>query len=159
MSGRCILGIDPGKSGAVAFYFTSEPFRVAVEDMPIVNEKVSGALLSDIIAKYGPSYAVVEAVGARPGQGVTSMFNFGVSYGIALGVLGVRAIPMHFVTPAKWKRHYALPADKEASRAKAIQLFPACASSFARKKDDGRAEAALIAKYGAEVLFPWSAAA
>jgi hypothetical protein len=159
MSDRVILGIDPGKTGALAFYFTAEPFRVAVEDMPIVNDKVNAPLLSDILWKYGPTYAVIEAVGARPGQGVSSMFNFGVSYGIAIGVLGTRAVPLHFVTPAKWKKHFGLSSDKEQSRAKAIQLFPACSSSFARKKDDGRAEAALIAKYGAETLFPWSAAA
>jgi hypothetical protein len=156
---RVILGVDPGKSGALAFYFTSEPFRVAVEDIPIVNDKVSPHLLADMLRKYSPTYAIVEMVGARPGQGVTSMFNFGVSYGMVLGVLGTRATPLHFVTPQKWKKHYGLSADKEQSRAKAIQLFPSCAASFARKKDDGRAEAALIAKYGAETLFPWSAAA
>ena len=156
---RCILGIDPGASGAIAFYFTNAADRVSVKDMPTVDGAISSALLADIIRCHGPCVAVIEAVGAMPGQGVSSMFNFGKAFGQAIGVVGALKIPAHFVTPGKWKKHYRLSADKEECRARALQLFPACAEHFARKKDHGRAEAALIAKFGAETLFPWSAAA
>jgi crossover junction endodeoxyribonuclease RuvC len=87
-----------------------------------------------------------------PGQGVTSMFNFGRSYGDVRGVIGAMEVPLHFVTPQKWKKHFGLSSDKEQSRLRAIRMFPAVADSFKRKKDDGRAEAALIALYGSEVL-------
>jgi crossover junction endodeoxyribonuclease RuvC len=156
---RCILGIDPGASGAIAFYFTDAPDRVSVHDVPTVDGAISSALLADLIRTHGPSIAVIEAVSAMPGQGVSSMFNFGKAFGQAIGVVGTLKIPAHFVTPSKWKKHFRLSSDKEECRARALQLFPACAASFARKKDHGRAEAALIAKFGAETLFPWSAAA
>lgn len=152
----CVMGVDPGLSGAIAFLFPDDPHRVAVEDMPVVDGNVSASLLAASIRKFAPSYAVIEHVGAMPGQGVTSMFNFGKAVGQVIGVGGALNIPLHFVTPAKWKRRFALSADKEEARAKALQFFPSCAASFARKKDHGRAEAALIAKYGAEELFPWS---
>lgn len=156
---RCICGIDPGLSGALAFIFQNEPNRVAIEDMPIADGDVCAPLLSDIIRKYRPSYAVIEFVSSMPGQGVASTFKFGKSYGQALGVLGAHNVPLHYVTPRKWKQRFNLTAEKDESRAKALQLFPACAASFARKKDHNRADAALIAKYGLEVLFPWSTAA
>lgn len=155
---RCIMGIDPGLSGAIAFLFIDEPHRVAVEDMPVVDGNVSASLLTQKIKAFAPSYAVIEHVHAMPKQGVSSTFNFGKAFGQVIGVGGALNIPLHFVTAAKWKRRFLLSADKEEARAKALQLFPACAASFARKKDHGRAEAALIAKYGAEELFPWSVA-
>ena len=156
---RILLGIDPGLSGAIAFYFTMTPDRVSVVDMPIADGNVSAPLLAAEIKKYGPSIAVVESVHAFSGQGVSSMFNFGKAFGQAIGVVGALNIPIQFVSPAKWKRHYGLSADKEECRAKALQLFPGCAEHFKRKKDHNRAESALIARYGAETLFPWSAAA
>lgn len=159
MTDRVIMGIDPGLSGAIAFYFQNEPTRVAVEDMPLADGNISAALLADRIVTFGPTYAVIESVSAMPGQGVVSMFNFGKAFGQAIGVIGALNIPLHFVTPRKWKAAYNLGSDKEECRAKALMLFPSCAASFARKKDHGRAEAALIAKYGSDVLFPWSAAA
>jgi crossover junction endodeoxyribonuclease RuvC len=155
----CILGIDPGASGALAFYYLETRDRVAVEDMPLVDGGISSALLAQTIRKMGPRMAMIESVGARPGQGVSSMFAFGKSFGQALGVLGALEVPTHFITPAKWKKHFRLTSDKEEARYKAIQFFPACAGHFARKKDHGRAEAALIARYAAETMFPWSAAA
>lgn len=156
---RCICGIDPGLSGAIAFIFEGDPTRVAVEDMPLADNNISAPLLAAIIKKYAPSYAVIEFVAAMPKQGVTSTFNFGKAYGQAIGVLGAHNIPLHYVTPRKWKQRFNLSAEKEEARAKALQLFPICAESFKRKKDHNRADAALIAKYGIEVLFPWSAAA
>jgi hypothetical protein len=148
----CILGIDPGRSGAIAFYFSDHPERVSVEDMPNVAGEVDAATLAKRIAAIAPDLAFVERVGAMPGQGVSSTFKFGRSYGIALGVIGAAAIPLHLVTPAKWKAHMRLSSDKEQARALALRLFPACSEHFQRKKDHGRAEAALIARYGAEVL-------
>lgn len=156
---RIILGIDPGASGALAFYFTDKQDRVSCYDMPIVDDAINPTLMANLIRQYSPHVAVIEAVSARPGQGVVSMFSFGKSFGMAIGVIGAMKITTHFVTPQTWKKHYRLSSDKEECRARALQLFPACAEAFARKKDHGRAEAALIAKYGAEILFPWSAAA
>jgi crossover junction endodeoxyribonuclease RuvC len=159
MSDRCICGIDPGLSGALAFIFQNDPNRVAIEDMPTADGDICAPLLSAIIKKYAPSYAVIEFVASMPGQGVASTFKFGKSYGQALGVLGAHNVPLHYVTPRKWKSRFNLAAEKDEARAKALQLFPACADHFARKKDHNRADAALIAKYGLEVLFPWSTAA
>lgn len=160
MGDRCILGVDPGLTGALAFIFQNEPNRVAIEDMPVADGDICAPLLSSLIRKYAPSYAVIEFVASMPGQGVASTFKFGKSYGQAIGVLGSHNVPLHYVTPSKWKSRFnLLKTDKEASRNKALQLFPACAASFSRKKDHNRADAALIAKYGLEVLFPWSTAA
>ena len=155
----CILGLDPGVSGAIAFYFSEAPDRIAVEDVPAVAGEISAQLLAERIKAHGPSIAMIERVSAMPKQGVVSMFNFGVSFGQARGVIGALSIPLHYVTPGKWKRHFNLTSDKDEARALAIRLFPTCAASFARKKDHGRAEAALIARYAFETLFPASAAA
>jgi hypothetical protein len=155
MSDVCIIGVDPGLSGAIAFYFPSQPMRVAVHDMPLADGEVCAPLLAEMIVDYQPSLAVIERVGAMPGQGVVSMFNFGRAYGDVRGVVGALAIPVHYVTPQKWKKHYQLSSDKEECRGRALQLFPACADHFKRKKDHGKAEAALIAKYGAEMVYDW----
>jgi hypothetical protein len=159
MSDVCIIGVDPGLSGAIAFYFPSQPMRVAVHDMPLADGEVCAPLLAEMIVDYQPSLAVIERVGAMPGQGVVSMFNFGRAVGDVRGVIGALAIPAHYVTPQKWKKHYQLPADKEICRKRALQLFPSCAKSFEYKKHHGRAEAALIAKYGAEMVYNWGKAA
>lgn len=159
MTEVCILGVDPGLSGAVAFYFPAHPERVAVEDMPVAGGEVSAALLAEIVVSFQPSLAVIEQVAAGHGWGRSACFNFGRSVGDVRGVLGALAIPIKYVSPKAWKKHYHLPADKDESRARALQLFPSCAEHFKRKKDDGRAEAALIAKYGAEVMFDWARAA
>lgn len=153
MSGRntCIMGIDPGASGALAFIFTDAPDMVSVEDMPVAAGRVCGAQIGDTLRRLRPDFAIVELVGARPGQGVSSMFNFGCSFGTAIGAVTSNTVPLHFVSPAKWKKHFGLiGADKEASRALALRLWPARTELFARKKDSGRAEAALIARYGLE---------
>lgn len=147
----CIMGCDPGLSGAIAFYFPTFPQQISVKDMPVVDNQVDAAALTDLILQMKPDLAICEMVGARPGQGVSSMFNFGVSFGRLTGVITSCHVPLHFVTPAKWKKHFRLPADKEASRAYAVRMWPQ-SDHFRRKKDEGRAEASLIARYGAETI-------
>ena len=85
-----------------------------------------------------------------PKQGVSSTFKFGKAYGVVIGVVAALKIPVHFVAPSVWKRHFGLSADKEEARARALQYWPERAELFARKKDHGRAEAALLARYAAE---------
>jgi hypothetical protein len=147
-----LMGIDPGVSGAVAFYFPMVPSRIAVDDVPVAGGEINVHELARLIRIHRPTMAIIERVNAMPGQGVASSFNFGRSYGDVRGVIGACDVPMHLVTPQKWKKHFGLSADKEESRLRAIRLFPSVADSFKLKKHDGRAEAALIALYGAEVL-------
>jgi Holliday junction resolvasome RuvABC endonuclease subunit len=147
-----IVGIDPGVSGAVAFYSPSAPDRIAVDDAPVAGGEISAPHLASMIRRYAPSMAVIERVNAFPGQGVSSVFNFGRSYGDVRGVVGALNIPLHAVSPQKWKKHFGLSADKDQSRMLAVRLFPAVADHFKLKKHHGRAEAALIALYGAQVL-------
>ena len=145
------LGIDPGQTGALAL-INHDGRLVDVWDMPVVDKRVSPVLLADIITEldYGREFgaklvAVVEQVASMPGQGVASTFKFGTSYGIVLGVIASRHLETIHVTPAKWKREMGLSKDKGVSRRKAIDRWPAMARWFARVKDDGRAEAALLA--------------
>lgn len=153
---KVICGIDPGLSGAIAFLFPDHPERVAVYDMPLVDGKINGVGLAQLVEQFNPDCAVVELVGAMPGQGVSSMFNFGRAVGVAIGVLAAHKVPVHFPTPTKWKRHFNLGKDKEESRSLAIERWPLCAESFSLRKHHGRAEACLLAAYGGEVV--WSAA-
>jgi crossover junction endodeoxyribonuclease RuvC len=150
-----ILGIDPGLSGALAFLDT-ETNIVAVEDMPTVtvirNKKekreVSPQLIAAAIIKRHVDAAYLERVNAMTGQGVSSVFSFGRSAGVIEGVLAAFDIPTTLVLPLTWQRAMDVRGGKDASRERAMQLFPASAELFQRKKDDGRADAALIAKYG-----------
>lgn len=150
-----ILGIDPGLSGALAFLDT-ETNIVAVEDMPTVtvirNKKekreVSPQLIAAAIIKRHVDAAYLERVNAMTGQGVSSVFSFGRSAGVIEGILAAFDIPTTLVLPLTWQRAMDVRGGKDASRERAMQLFPASAELFQRKKDDGRADAALIAKYG-----------
>jgi hypothetical protein len=153
-----IMGIDPGISGAVAFYFPVVPARIAVDDVPVAGGEINVSELARMIRIHRPTVAVIERVSAMPGNGAVSMFNFGRSYGDVRGVIGALDIPLHFVTPQKWKKYFGLSADKDESRLRAIRMFPAVAEQFKLKKHHGRAEAALIALYGAEVLLGRAAA-
>lgn len=146
----CILGIDPGASGAIAFYFPDHPELIAAEDVPLAGGKIDAATLAARIRQMKPDLGIIEQVGPMPKQGVSSTFNFGAAYGAVLGVIGALAIPSHLVTPPRWKKHFRLSADKEEARALALRLWPARAELFARKRDHGRAEAALLALYGAQ---------
>jgi crossover junction endodeoxyribonuclease RuvC len=141
------MGLDPGASGAVAFYYPNSPQLISAYDVPLVDKQINAAALYDLIRNYGPALAVVEIVHAMPKQGVSSSFNFGKSYGTALGVVGSLKIPTVHVSPTKWKKYFALSADKEEARFLAISKWPDSVH-FRRKKDNGRAEAALLALYG-----------
>lgn len=145
-----ILGIDPGLSGA--FALLDDGALSLVDDLPTMGTKtarqINGAQLAATLSPLPINVAVVELVGAMPGQGVSSMFRFGHAVGQVLGILQALKIPLVRVTPGVWKRSFGLGAEKDASRARAINLFPQHHASFARVKDDGRAEAALIALWG-----------
>lgn len=150
MADRLVLGIDPGLTGALAVFNPARPGAVVVHDMPVAGGMVDAAELARLVREIGPTEAVVEQVASRPGQGVASMFKFGTCYGAALATAAAVGIPVRLVPPTRWKKHFRLGADKEGARALAVRLWPAC-PSFSRKKDHGRAEAALIARFGAEV--------
>ena len=147
---KCIMGLDPGISGAVAFYFPDQRAGISAYDVPIVGKEINASALFDLIHQYAPDLAVIEIVHSMPKQGVASSFNFGMSYGIAKGVVGSLHIPTINVAPTKWKKHFGLTADKEQARALAISTWP-FSEHFRRKKDNGRAEAALLALYGARI--------
>jgi crossover junction endodeoxyribonuclease RuvC len=143
-----ILGIDPGLGGALALI--GDGF-LAVEDMPVMGvgrqKVVNGAQVANIVDRWEPDTVMLERVHAMPKQGVVSAFRFGQVLGTIEGiVLGIN-IPLRYCTPQKWKKHFRLNADKEQARMQAIRLFPSLADQLSRKKDDGRAEALLIAKY------------
>ena len=152
-----IIGIDPGAGGAVAILERGGRL-VQVFEMPAVEvvvggkakRRVSPEMLAAELRLYNVdgTTAIVEQVSAMPGQGVSSMFSFGEAYGLAKGVLAGLAIPVSTVTPGKWKRALQLNAGKDAARAKAAALWPEQAGEFRRVKDDGKAEAALIAYWG-----------
>ncbi|CAB5178791.1 hypothetical protein UFOVP156_36 [uncultured Caudovirales phage] len=151
-----IIGIDPGLNGAIAVLDQSQKLLVC-HDMPTVTlqsskttkRQVNEHQVAEILQRVQPTHAFLEFVSARPNQGVTSMFNFGVSYGIIRGVLGALQIPYSFVTPQKWQRDLGVAKGKDANRLRAIQLYPESVNYFSRARDDGRADAALIAHWGA----------
>lgn len=137
-----ILGVDPGKQGAFAL----------IEDgalQTIYDVADTEAMVAKHIGHLLPiDLAVVELVHAMPKQGVTSTFTFGMGFGVIKGVLAAYQVPVRFVTPQEWKKGLKLTKDKASSRQRASELFPEWAGWFARAKDDGRAEAALIAYCG-----------
>jgi crossover junction endodeoxyribonuclease RuvC len=140
--------IDPDLSGAGAI-LDERGAMIEVFDLPTIGEgaqrRVDAANLADLIREHAPyAFAIVEQVGARPGQGVSSMFRFGT----ILGLIGALAIPVRHVSPAKWKKALGLNSDGETSRARAIETSPAQAELFALKRDHNRAEAALLGLYG-----------
>lgn len=146
------IGIDPGLTGAIAVLSDTGKF-VAVHDMPVMKlgkskkNQVDPVALSELILGIAPTSAVLEKVGAMPGQGVSSMFNFGMGYGVIQGVLAALWVDYALSTPQKWKKECGLIGkEKDAARLLAIELFPD--ASLARKKDGGRADALLIAKFG-----------
>ena len=145
----CIMGVDPGVSGAVAFYYPDYPQRIAVYDMPSIGKEVNCPELRALMMQYRPNLAVIESVHAMPKQGVSSSFNFGMSYGMVRGVIAACCVPQILVSPRKWKSFFSLTADKDVSRRLAILTWPE-SEYFNRKKDDGRAEAALLALYGSK---------
>ena len=143
-----ILGVDPGITGGIAFLFAN---RVVAEDIPTAGGEVDVDTLVRRVREMQPALAIIERANAMPKQGVASTFKYGVAYGALRTVVALCNIPYRLVTPGKWKNHFGLDSDKEKSRALAIQFWPGC-GYFARKKDHGRAEAVLIARYGAETI-------
>lgn len=149
-----ILGIDPGFGGALAWLDLAG--GLAVADMPILtvkrNRKTKREIdvdeLAGLIERHRPAFAVVERVGAMPGQGTSSMFAFGRGFGSILGVLAAHRVPVELVAPVTWKRTLAVPAGKHGARLRASQLLPAYGGHWRRAKDDGRAEASMLAWYG-----------
>lgn len=146
----CILGVDPGVSGAVAFLFPDD-MDVIVMDIPVVDGQVDAVSLARTISAVNPTVAIVEKAHSMPKQGVASTFKFGMSYGAILGIVGALKLPLYLVRPQQWKKEFGLGADKEQARAMAIRLWPD-EDRFTKKKDHGKAESALIARYGLQIL-------
>ena len=154
-----IIGIDPGySSGGIAFIKTPDLLsNLSSELLPIVGGRINGKLLSDIIKKHSYSnecFAFVENVGSRPSQGIVSAFKFGYGLGVIIGILSSLDIPFDDkVSPAKWKKSFDLIGkDKDEARITALKLWPSFADQFKLKKYIDRADASLIALYGARKL-------
>ena len=151
-----IFGVDPGVSGAICVL--TEGKILEVYEMPTMidgkknKKQVNGAEVTNIFLKNlnneDKAKVVVEHVTAMPGQGVTSMFNFGQSFGVVKGICAALKLPIYFVRPVKWKKHFNLiKTNKDASRTKVIQVYPGISSKLSRKKDSNKADAILIARY------------
>ena len=153
-----IIGIDPGISGSICFLDNGKILDVI--EMPIMTDgkknkkQVNGSQVYNEVAKRIKQFeknqirVVIEQVSAMPGQGVTSMFNFGQSFGILKGICTAMQLPMYFVRPAKWKKYFnLLNSEKDASRTRAIEIFPYFSSQLSRKKDSNKADAILIASF------------
>ena len=153
-----IIGIDPGISGSICFLKDGK--IIDVIEMPTMTEgkknkrQVNGSqIYNEILKRINEAEnqeirVVIEQVSAMPGQGVTSMFNFGQSFGILKGICSAMQLPMYFVRPAKWKKYFnLLNSEKDASRTRAIEIFPYFSSQLSRKKDSNKADAILIASF------------
>ena len=151
-----IIGVDPGVSGGISILENKKV--IEVYDMPTMIEgkknkrQVNGSQVTNIIKENvdtnKETTVVVEHVNAMPGQGVTSMFNFGQSFGVIKGICAALSLPIYFVRPTKWKKHFnLLKTSKDASRTKVIEVYPELSSKLHRKKDSNRADAILIALY------------
>ena len=154
-----VVGIDPGLSGAIAVL--EEKKVLALFDMPVTSEgkknknQLNSAQLVNILKeniKDDEDIAVVvEQVNAMPGQGVTSMFNFGQTFGAIKGVCAALNLPIFFVRPSKWKKHFDLiNSSKDSSRTKVIEMYPSLSNQLARKKDVNKSDAILIARFYSE---------
>ena len=153
-----IIGIDPGISGSICFF--EDGVIKDVIEMPTMTDgkknkkQVNGSQIfneiSERIKKIDKRNikVVIEQVSAMPGQGVTSMFNFGQSFGILKGICSAMRLSMYFVRPAKWKKYFNLiNSEKDASRTRAIEIFPYFSTKLSRKKDSNKADAILIASF------------
>ena len=153
-----VIGIDPGISGSICFFKDGKV--VDIIEMPNMAEgkknkrQVNGAQIYNEISSRIKNFSkedikvVIEQVSAMPGQGVTSMFNFGQSFGVLKGICSAMQLPMYFVRPAKWKKYFNLiNSEKDASRTKAIQIFPYISSQLSKKKDANKADAILLASF------------
>ena len=153
-----IIGIDPGISGSICFFENGKVIDIV--EMPNMahckknKRQVNGAQIYNEISSRIKNFnkkdikVVIEQVSAMPGQGVTSMFNFGQSFGVLKGVCSAMQLSMYFVRPAKWKKYFNLiNSEKDASRTKAIEIFPYISSQLSKKKDANKADAILLASF------------
>ena len=153
-----VIGIDPGITGSICFFEDGK--IIDLIEMPNMadgkkqKKQVNGAQIYNEILLRTKNVekenikVVIEHVSAMPGQGVTSMFNFGQSFGVLKGICSAMQLSMHFVRPIKWKKYFNLiNAEKDASRTKAIEIFPYISNQLSRKKDANKADAALIASF------------
>ena len=153
-----VIGIDPGISGSICFFENGKILDVL--EMPTMTDgkknkrQVNGSQIYNEISKRITSIekqnirVVIEQVSAMPGQGVTSMFNFGQSFGILKGICSAMQLSMYFIRPTKWKKYFGLiNSEKDASRTKAIEMFPYFSSQLSKKKDSNKADAILIASF------------
>ena len=153
-----IIGVDPGISGSICFLLDGKILEVL--EMPTMAEgkknkkQINGSQIFNEINRVIKKIqnqevrVVIEQVSAMPGQGVTSMFNFGQSFGILKGICSAMKLPMYFVRPAKWKKYFNLiNSEKDASRTKAIEIFPYFSQELSKKKDANKADAILIASF------------
>ena len=157
-----IIGIDPGLNGAIVILENNKV--LSVFDMPVMSEgkknkrQLNSAQLVRIIKENTLANddinVVVEQVNAMPGQGVTSMFNFGQTFGAIKGICAALNLPIFFVRPAKWKKHFDLiNSSKDASRTKAIEMYPSISDQLSKKKDVNKSDAILIARFYSETRF------
>jgi crossover junction endodeoxyribonuclease RuvC len=153
-----IIGIDPGISGAICFFEDGQVKEII--EMPVMADgkknkrQINGPQTYNEILKRINKFqkkdiiVIIEQVSAMPGQGVTSMFNFGQSFGVLKGICSAMQLSMFFVRPAKWKKYFGLiKTEKDASRTKVIEIFPYISSELSRKKDSNKADAVLIASF------------
>ena len=151
-----IIGIDPGLSGAIAILENNKV--VGIYDMPVMAEgkknkrQLNSAqlvnIIKDNINTKEEITVVVEQVNAMPGQGVTSMFNFGQTFGAIKGVCAALNLSIFFVRPSKWKKHFELiNSSKDSSRTKVIEMYPSLSRQLSKKKDVNKSDAILIARY------------
>ena len=158
-----IIAIDPGINGAICFFENGQVKDVL--EMPTMAEgkknkrQVNGRQMYNELSSRIKAYktqninVIVEQVSAMPGQGVTSMFNFGQSFGVIKGICAAMQLPIFFVRPAKWKKHFDLiNTQKDASRTKAIEMFPKISSILSKKKDSNKADAILIASFYENII-------
>ena len=154
-----ILGIDPGLSGAIAIL--EEKKVLSIFDMPVMADgkknkrQLNSAQLVNIIRENivgaHEIAVIVEQVNAMPGQGVTSMFNFGQTFGAIKGICAALELPIFFVRPSKWKKHFELiNSSKDSSRTKVIEMYPSLSNQLSKKKDVNKSDAILIARYYSE---------
>ena len=153
-----VIGIDPGISGAICFFENGQVKEII--NMPVMADgkknkrQINGPQTYNEILKRINNYpkkdiiVVIEQVSAMPGQGVTSMFNFGQSFGVIKGICSAMQLSTFFIRPTKWKKYFGLiKTEKDASRTKVIEIFPYISSELSRKKDSNKADAVLIASF------------
>ena len=151
-----VIGIDPGLSGAVAILENNKVINIF--DIPVMTEgkknkrQLNSALLVSLIKENTVNQeevaVVVEQVNAMPGQGVTSMINFGQTFGALKGICAALELPIFFVRPSKWKKHFELiNSSKDASRTKVIEMYPKLSNQLSKKKDVNKSDAILIARF------------